>query len=489
MTERFTLSAQVLLKRRLKSFTRVDDNVEIDTSYITCAEYQLFIDAQRSVGKDMQPDHWASNRFPPEAARHPIVGVRAKDAENFCKWLTDQALTPGFRYRLPILAEINEYSIPNSDIGFWCRDEVSSKIANVEPQQKQVWQDLLSKQLEQDAFFCNFFSTVVDSNIALSPDLDLDLDRASELDIVLALDLALAFDLYRDYKLVSDLDRILANTNELSRAHAIVSTLESTLDFARKHTQTHANDRYSNRTRNYAHELASIIERAHALASTLASTLTLALYCNRTYDSSSTKLIHDLTNAIDRARTLACALASLRALERAHTNTGTRTTFINRTLDWAFDHAHHTGLDHILDLFTTVDRARDLASSRTLGCDLYRTRDLANTLAKILDQVRVRNCEAFPAVDHYKMVWIFLLILQTYYDMLIDLYKASLNQGSVIQRFFVNRKMSRKVVNQLIVNKQQNNLCLCYFSLLNLRRQGKIPAWEGIYLVRERSNN
>ncbi|MDY6782228.1 MAG: SUMF1/EgtB/PvdO family nonheme iron enzyme [Cyanobacteriota bacterium] len=87
---------------------RIEDKVEIDTNYITCAEYQLFIDEKRAAGENRQPDHWKSYRFPPGDARKPIAGVRATDAEEFCEWLTQQHAELGVKYRLPTSREVEE---------------------------------------------------------------------------------------------------------------------------------------------------------------------------------------------------------------------------------------------------------------------------------------------------------------------------------------------------------------------------------------------
>ena len=51
MTERFRLAANVLLKRRLNNLVRIDNNIEIDRDFITCAEYQLFIDDRKKLGE------------------------------------------------------------------------------------------------------------------------------------------------------------------------------------------------------------------------------------------------------------------------------------------------------------------------------------------------------------------------------------------------------------------------------------------------------
>ncbi len=97
MTERFTLAANVLLSRRLQKLLRIDENVEIDMSYITCAEYQLFIDEKLKADEHRQPDHWKSYRFPPGDAQKPITGVRSSDAKEFCEWLTQQQSAPIFK--------------------------------------------------------------------------------------------------------------------------------------------------------------------------------------------------------------------------------------------------------------------------------------------------------------------------------------------------------------------------------------------------------
>ena len=54
MTEKFRLAANMLLKRRLNNLVRIDNNVEIDRSFITCAEYQLFLDDMRQKDKNVK---------------------------------------------------------------------------------------------------------------------------------------------------------------------------------------------------------------------------------------------------------------------------------------------------------------------------------------------------------------------------------------------------------------------------------------------------
>jgi predicted NACHT family NTPase len=64
--EIFKLAAEVQLARRLSNFLRIDEDLEIDNSYITFAEYQLYLDSQSNN----------QNRiFSPGNAKKTISGV------------------------------------------------------------------------------------------------------------------------------------------------------------------------------------------------------------------------------------------------------------------------------------------------------------------------------------------------------------------------------------------------------------------------------
>lgn len=66
------IAAEVRLARRLKSLQRIDDRREIDLTYITCAEYQLFLDDMRAQGEWRQPDHWTDCAFAKGKASEPV---------------------------------------------------------------------------------------------------------------------------------------------------------------------------------------------------------------------------------------------------------------------------------------------------------------------------------------------------------------------------------------------------------------------------------
>ncbi len=130
----FKLAAEVKLQRRLNQLLRVDDRTKIDMGYLSCAEYQLFVDEKQLSGENYQPQHWTGDRFLPGMANQAIVGVRARDAEAFCEWLTQHNSALGetylegetaifmgeFRFRLPTLSEVKQYPVIASPLGCWC---------------------------------------------------------------------------------------------------------------------------------------------------------------------------------------------------------------------------------------------------------------------------------------------------------------------------------------------------------------------------------
>ena len=83
--EIFQLAASVKLARRLKGLLRVDEDVQIDQSYITCAEYQLYVDENLNSQQHFQPD----------CAKKPITDISWENALLFCAWLSRKTLSEG----------------------------------------------------------------------------------------------------------------------------------------------------------------------------------------------------------------------------------------------------------------------------------------------------------------------------------------------------------------------------------------------------------
>jgi energy-coupling factor transporter ATP-binding protein EcfA2 len=86
--EIFKLAAGVKLAKRLNNFVRVDENLEQDSSYITCAEYQLFINDKQYT----PPQYWQKNKFISGDAKKTVTGLNKRDTNRFCTWLSGKYL-------------------------------------------------------------------------------------------------------------------------------------------------------------------------------------------------------------------------------------------------------------------------------------------------------------------------------------------------------------------------------------------------------------
>jgi NACHT domain/TIR domain len=135
------MAAEALLARRLHRMLPLHQKTYMDTSLITCAEYQLFLDEKRAQGHSHQPDHWETVSFPKGSGKAPILGVRRSDAEAFCAWLTERD-PQGWRYRLPFTEELpvqepEQWKILESEAGYWTSG------SHTPPRKYSSWEDLL----------------------------------------------------------------------------------------------------------------------------------------------------------------------------------------------------------------------------------------------------------------------------------------------------------------------------------------------------------
>ena len=114
--EIFKLAVQVKLARRLSSLLRINEQLEIDNTYIICAEYQLFL---QETGESCKRQHWQTNRVSDGYAKNPITKISWTNALAFCNWLHLNAVSLNrnnnennvfYYYRLPTLAEAQNYS-------------------------------------------------------------------------------------------------------------------------------------------------------------------------------------------------------------------------------------------------------------------------------------------------------------------------------------------------------------------------------------------
>ena len=117
--ERRKIVSQARLSSRLRKLTPLENGLEIDSSLVTCAEYQLFIDWYT----DFIPPHWRNNSFELGKGNTPILGIRAIDAVAFCDWLTRREVGE-WHYRLPTIDETTQHEIISKQkYGYWVEDD------------------------------------------------------------------------------------------------------------------------------------------------------------------------------------------------------------------------------------------------------------------------------------------------------------------------------------------------------------------------------
>lgn len=117
--ENWQSAAEEKLSQRLSTLIRVDETLHIDPNFITCAEYQLFINERRMRNEYYQPDHWVEPFFLPGTGDQAVSGVKPRDAMRFCAWLTERNRNQ-VTYRLPTSKEAVKFPSNKVDIATWC---------------------------------------------------------------------------------------------------------------------------------------------------------------------------------------------------------------------------------------------------------------------------------------------------------------------------------------------------------------------------------
>lgn len=214
------LAAEVQLARRLSSLQRIDDRREIIPDYVTCAEYQLFLDDMLAHDNCRLPDHWSSLSFPKGDARSPVTGVRAQDAVAYCEWLS-QRQTAGALYRLPSPDEARQFPTEDQALAAWCKDETEFTLLGLSEAAEQFitsrlraygiggWPVPPLRELEGARVRAR------DQRIALA----IDYAHMRDRDLARALDLALNSELIDELKLDTDKARELGLILNPKRAY------------------------------------------------------------------------------------------------------------------------------------------------------------------------------------------------------------------------------------------------------------------------------
>ncbi|HEY1351668.1 MAG TPA: NACHT domain-containing protein [Ktedonobacteraceae bacterium] len=245
--ERRHLAAEVLLTRRLREMAYLNNRgTFVSTSYITCAEYQLFLDQQREQGNYYQPDHWTAYHFAPGKARSLVLGVRASDAEEFCNWLSRRENGP-WRYRLPYSDELDERALSRLVPGtsFWLKRTGGDRNRN--GRCRWIGEPvLLSLDVVQDLLELDFTRAIdLDFDFDLEAEIDLDfvLARTRAIDRARILDRARVLDLDFDLDLDRALDIDLTHTHSSENTRAFVQAIALARALARALVRARAIDR------------------------------------------------------------------------------------------------------------------------------------------------------------------------------------------------------------------------------------------------------
>lgn len=220
------LAAEVQLAHRLRLLHRIDERREIDMEYLTCAEYQLFVDAMREQGRFYQPEHWAGFNFAGGHALSPMGGVQAREAQAFCVWLTKRQ-GGSVTYRLPDTDEARQYPAVIDTLATWCADGAGFVLVGLSESNEQLIRHQLSE-------LSNTKLPQIPSPDINQPsylDLEVNFDVTGNLDAVLAdimrythnrkLAYEISHNLANHLPLTRDLDSSLPHTRRLARELAL----------------------------------------------------------------------------------------------------------------------------------------------------------------------------------------------------------------------------------------------------------------------------
>ena len=446
---------------------QIDENTEIDNGLITCAEYQLFIDKQRKISKPCQPFHWTTYRFPPGSANKPVTGVRLIDAQTFCQWVNHNFSNLDYTYRLPTLTEVEQYPSHYPEIGCWTATGEENKIAGVEKECWEGWRRNLADILERNCLI-DYLSTLIFS-----------LDQVSlrDINIILSLDrsMLLAQDLDGSDAVVRNhaFSRALERVHHLSRdlASLLTQEIDRSQDLAKEFDSLRVFDTeyHLDRLREMAHELDQKLKFDQDLGAEINLVRDMNLPQNRLQLTQTLNVVHELV------MTRNFYLNHTRSLGRIFARDLARPITLSLFQLCDLDYVLSNSLNISLDIITNLDRVFEqvLDSSRGLNHPRLRDIELLFEFARSLS----RNLD-FASYRYY------LLLISSCWHWIAYIYqKASVNQNNSSSKNF-NEKSYELLSREYQAKKEELlNLYACCI-LLKERKLGKMPAWEGIRLVR-----
>lgn len=244
-------AAEAWLRKRVRAMIALGEGTYIDTSLVTCAEYQLFLDAQQLDGRCCQPDHWKTLSVPEGQNREPVLGVRAADARVFCQWLMERD-QEGWRYRLPFQEEWD--MLESSEDGFlarlppgsgcWVGTALDTTWRGSNPPSFDMLrgeiQAFVTRDWSRQLVDCDDFARPLRLARQLVRFLACDLERDLAPDLALAFDRLQVCDLEQSFALAQTWAAILKQMQILAQAHtsdlhrALVGDLSGTTTTAER---------------------------------------------------------------------------------------------------------------------------------------------------------------------------------------------------------------------------------------------------------------
>lgn len=432
----------------------INDCSAIDTDLITCAEYQLFIDETET---NRQPLHWKNERFALGTAKQPITGIKPQDALAFCDWLNKQEAGSGFKYRLPTLSEAHQSLIPSSSIGYWCTDGENFVLEGIGKTQWENWQDQYQQLLE--------LSCVRDLVEALI----FGLESIFELDINLILLIDLISSLSRQYP--STNNRVRARNHSLKRireqvrkqGHDLLEELSRVEQWYIELEQGFILDQ--NQVFERLRELAAQLEHNLVFDSDVVLDLDLVRDIDLGFRGELTMdldLAHYLATYRDQLLLKTRNFASLLTLDLARE--------LTESLEPSQDFTRAVSGIKDIDLKLVNNLTSELDGAWALNRPLYRHKNKEIELAF--------DClEYFKKYDNYHVLRYSLLLISACWHWLCDF------DYSLID---LPNKKAKQLQQDYLQQKEQVLNIYSSFLLLAQRQEGKMPAWEGIRLVRVR---
>jgi hypothetical protein len=168
----------------------IDQRRTIDRHFITCAEYQRFLDDERGRDAGAPPDHWSSAHFAEGQDHEPALGMRAEDARRFAQWMSRRQESTA-TYRLPSPEEARAYPAQDDSVGAtWCEVGGRLVLVGLSPDRESEIQHRMRTMSPLPPPRTLAFDVV--RIFDLARDRDLDVDLAIVVALALAHDLVMA---------------------------------------------------------------------------------------------------------------------------------------------------------------------------------------------------------------------------------------------------------------------------------------------------------